>query len=69
MRKRIADEYAAFCIAVSMWTELREQMLADAKRAMKERWERSALQTRLRELEYELRSQYRRMRALRAQLA
>jgi stearoyl-CoA desaturase (delta-9 desaturase) len=69
LRKRIADEYAAFCIAVSMWTELREQMLADAKRAMKERWERSALQTRLRELEYELRSQYRRMRALRAQLA
>ncbi len=69
LRKRIADEYSAFCVAVTTWTELREQMLVEARRAMKERWERSALQSRLRELEHELRSQYRRMRALRAQLA
>jgi stearoyl-CoA desaturase (delta-9 desaturase) len=69
LRGRIAEEYSAFCVAVSTWTELREQMLVEARRAMKERWERSALQSRLRELEHELRSQYRRMRALRAQLA
>ncbi len=68
LRNRVADEYAAFCAAVSAWTELREQMLAEAKRAMIERWSRSTLQGRLRELEYQLRSQYRRMRVLRAEL-
>jgi hypothetical protein len=35
---------------------------------MIERWERSALQLQLKELEYGLQLQYRRMRRLRAQL-
>jgi hypothetical protein len=35
---------------------------------MVERWEHSNLQSRLRELEYGLRLQYRRMRVLQAQL-
>jgi hypothetical protein len=35
---------------------------------MLERWEQSNLQARLRELEYGLRLQYRRMRVLQAQL-
>ncbi len=40
----------------------------DTKRAMIQRWERSALQLQLKELEYGLQLQYRRMRRLRAQL-
>ncbi|MDE2296231.1 MAG: fatty acid desaturase [Gammaproteobacteria bacterium] len=67
LRRRVAEEYEAFCRIVSTWSDLREQ-LANAKRAVAERWERSTLQLRLRELEYELRFQRRRMRVLQAQL-
>ena len=67
LRKRVAEEYDAFCKAVTEWSDLREQ-LAQAKRAVTERWEHSAIQARLRELEYDLRFQYRRMRLLEAQL-
>ena len=68
LRRRVAEEYEAFCQAVTDWTHLREQWLAQTKRAMIERWERSALQLQLKELEYGLQLQYRRMRRLRAQL-
>jgi stearoyl-CoA desaturase (Delta-9 desaturase) len=68
LRARIAEEYDAFSTAVAEWARLREQWLEDAKRAMVERWEQSNLQSRLRELEYGLRLQYRRMRVLQAQL-
>jgi len=68
LRARIAEEYDAFSKAVAEWARLREQWLEDAKRAMVERWEQSNLQSRLRELEYGLRLQYRRMRVLQAQL-
>ena len=68
LRGRIAEEYEAFTTAVAEWARLREQWLEDTKRAMVERWEHSNLQVRLRELEYGLRLQYRRMRVLQAQL-
>jgi len=68
LRARIAEEYDAFSRAVAEWAHLREQWLEDTKRAMVERWEQSNLQSRLRELEYGLRLQYRRMRVLQAQL-
>jgi len=68
LRGRIAEEYETFSRAVAEWAHLREQWLEDTKRAMLERWEQSNLQSRLRELEYGLRLQYRRMRALQAQL-
>ena len=57
-----------FAKAVAEWAHLREQWLENTKRAMLERWEQSNLQSRLRELEYGLRLQYRRMRVLQAQL-
>jgi stearoyl-CoA desaturase (delta-9 desaturase) len=68
LRRRVAEEYEAFCEAVTAWNHLREQWVAQTKRAMIERWERSILQSRLRELEYGLQLQYRRMRRLRAEL-
>jgi stearoyl-CoA desaturase (delta-9 desaturase) len=68
LRTRVADEYAAFCAAVTAWTQLREEWLLQTKRAVIERWERSVLQSRLKELEYTLQLQYRRMRVLGAQL-
>jgi stearoyl-CoA desaturase (delta-9 desaturase) len=68
LRARVAEEYAAFCAAVADWTSLREQWFAQTRRAMLERWERSAVQARLHELERGLQRQYRRMRLLQAQL-
>ena len=68
LRARVAEEYDAFSKAVAEWAHLREQWLENTKRAMLERWEQSNLQSRLRELEYGLRLQYRRMRVLQAQL-
>ena len=68
LRARIAEEYEAFSSTVAEWAHLRDQWLEDTRRAMVERWEQSNLQARLRELEYGLRLQYRRMRVLQAQL-
>ena len=68
LKARIAEEYAAFHDAVSSWNKLREQRLQDTRRNMIQRWERSILQSRLKELEYSLHLQYRRMRLLRAQI-
>ena len=68
LRQRVAEEYASFLAAVAAWTQLREQSLQSTRKAMAERWERSILQSRLKELEYALHQQYRRMLLLRAQL-
>jgi hypothetical protein len=68
LRLRVAEEYGAFREAVTAWTQLREQRLQETRRVMTERWERSIMQSRLKELEYGLRLQNRRMRVLRAQL-
>jgi len=68
LRRRIAEEYAAFHAAIGTWSKLREQWIEEKKRAVANRWERSLLQSRLKELEYSLRLQYRRMRLLQAQL-
>ena len=68
LRRRVAEEYEAFHAAVTAWSQLREQWLQETGRAMIERWERSILQSRFKELEHTLRVQYRRMRLLRAQL-
>ena len=68
LRRRIAEEYETFRAAVAAWTQLREQWVQDTRQAVVERWERSILQSRLKELEYGLRLQYRRMRVLSAQL-
>jgi len=68
LRRRIAEEYEAFRTSVATWTQLREQWLQEARRAVSERWERSILQSRLKELEHGLQVQYRRMRLLQVQL-
>jgi stearoyl-CoA desaturase (delta-9 desaturase) len=69
LKRRVADEYEVFSNAVAAWTHLREQRLVEAKRAMHERWEGSALQSKLLELERGLKMQYQRMRKLGDQIA
>lgn len=68
LRRRVADEYENFCKAVATWSDLREQSVAEAKRALVDRWEKSNLPARLKALERGLHLQYRRMRLLGAQL-
>ena len=68
LQRRVAEEYAAFCRAVADWTQVREQWLLAAKRAVFDRWERSVLQSRLHELEHGMKTQYQRMRILGAQI-
>jgi stearoyl-CoA desaturase (Delta-9 desaturase) len=69
LRQRIAQEYDAFVAAVGDWTRLKEQWLEDKKRAVIEHWEHARFQTRLREIEQQLKNQRRRLRLLQAQLA
>jgi stearoyl-CoA desaturase (delta-9 desaturase) len=69
LKQRVAEEYSAFCQSVATWTRLREQWLQDAKRVVLDRWERSILQSRIKDLEHGLATQHRRMRVLGAQIA
>jgi stearoyl-CoA desaturase (Delta-9 desaturase) len=68
LRGRVVTEYRAFAKAVGEWTQLNEQWLNDKRRAVSARWDRSGLQQKLREIEYRLQLQIRRMRVLQAQL-
>jgi len=68
LRKRIAEEYEAFRLAVADWNQLREQWLLETRRTMSDRWQRSILQSRLAEVEHGVQLQIRRMRLLRAQI-
>jgi len=69
LRNRVAEEYEAFVKAVAEWSHLREHWIEDTRRAVTQRWDRSNLQARLRELESRLQLQIRRMRILQAQIA
>ena len=68
LRRRVAEEYESFSKSVAAWTALREQSIADAKRALVDRWEKSNLPARLKALEDGLHEQYRRMQLIGAQL-
>ncbi len=68
LRRHLAAESAAFRAVIAAWTQLREQCTRETRRAVLARWEHSILQSRLKDLEYTLKSQYRRMRVLEAQL-
>jgi stearoyl-CoA desaturase (delta-9 desaturase) len=68
LRRRVAEEYESFSKSVAAWTALREQSIADAKRALVDRWEHSNLPARLKALEDALHEQHRRMRLIGAQL-
>lgn len=68
IRELIAAEYASFSKTVASWTELREQTIADATRALRDRWAHSSLASQLKALEDGLQLQYRRMQRVTAQL-
>ena len=69
LRERIAQEYESFLAAVSDWARLKEEWYAEKKRSMLEHWDNTGFQKQLREIEYALKMQRRRLRVLYAQLA
>ncbi|MBV8146675.1 MAG: fatty acid desaturase [Gammaproteobacteria bacterium] len=69
LRARVAHEYESFLAALAEWARVKEQRLAEKKRAVLEQWEPARLQRSLREIERRLSRQLRRMRVLQAQLA
>ena len=69
LKERVGEEYAAFQAAVATWNQLREQFVSDTRQTVHERWERSILQSRLKELEHSLRLQISRMRVICGELA
>ena len=69
LRERIAQEYESFLAAVSDWARLKEEWYAEKKRSVLEHWENASFQKQLREIEYALKMQRRRLRVLYAQLA
>jgi stearoyl-CoA desaturase (delta-9 desaturase) len=68
LRQRVAGEYESFSKSVAAWTALREQSIADAKRALVDRWEKSNLSAKLKALEDGLHDQYRRMQLIVGQM-
>jgi stearoyl-CoA desaturase (delta-9 desaturase) len=69
LRERIAQEYESFLAAVSDWARLKEEWYAEKKRSVLEHWDNGSFQKQLREIEYALKMQRRRLRVLYAQLA
>jgi stearoyl-CoA desaturase (delta-9 desaturase) len=69
LRERIAQEYESFLNAVSEWARVKEAWYAEKKRSVIEHWEQANFQKRLREIEYALKMQRRRLRVLHSQLA
>jgi stearoyl-CoA desaturase (delta-9 desaturase) len=64
LKARIAIEYAAFRKAVEEWARVREEWVADRKQRLLQRWEDTSFRLRLEQIEYGLRMQRRRLRAM-----
>lgn len=65
----LEKEYEEFKTMVAHWTELQGQRYQDTRRSLQEKWEGAALRTRVKEIEYSLRMQQKRLKLLTAQFA
>jgi stearoyl-CoA desaturase (delta-9 desaturase) len=61
LKSHVADEYSSFKRALEEWAKVREEWVSDRKRRLLQRWEDASFRTRLREIEYRLRMQRRRL--------
>jgi stearoyl-CoA desaturase (delta-9 desaturase) len=60
----VDEEYKAFLETVRRWQSLQSERFQSSSQALKNRWDKTSVASRLRELEYSLYQQQRRMRAL-----
>lgn len=63
-RDIVEEEYKAFSDTVKRWQSLQSERFQNSSQALKNRWDKTSLASRLRELEYSLYQQQRRMNAL-----
>jgi stearoyl-CoA desaturase (delta-9 desaturase) len=64
IKARIAEESAAFRRALEEWSKVRDQWVADRKQRLLQKWEETSFRLRLKQIEYGLRMQRRRLRAM-----
>jgi len=68
MRARVGREFEAFQATLAEWSRLREEWYVETRQRIVQRWEEVSFRTQVREIEYRLRMQRRRMNLLTAQL-
>jgi stearoyl-CoA desaturase (delta-9 desaturase) len=68
IRERMAREYETFQATLSEWSRLRDEWYAATRQRIAARWEEASFRTRVREIEYRLKMQRRRMRLLTEQI-
>jgi len=65
----LEKEYDEFKVMLNEWTELQAMKYEETKRSLAEKWEKAALRTRYKELEYSLKMQQQRLKLMTAQFA
>jgi stearoyl-CoA desaturase (delta-9 desaturase) len=68
IRARMAREYESFQATLAEWSRLREEWYASTRQHLAARWEEASFRTQVREIEYRLKMQRRRLRLLTAQI-
>ena len=63
----LETEYEEFKRMLAHWTELQGERVQETRRNLQEKWEGAALRTRMKEVEYSLRMQQKRLRLMVAQ--
>jgi stearoyl-CoA desaturase (delta-9 desaturase) len=64
LKARVVEEAAAFRKALEEWARVRDEWVDDRKRRLLQKWEEASFRSRLREIEYRLRMQRRRLRIM-----
>jgi stearoyl-CoA desaturase (delta-9 desaturase) len=68
IRSRMAREYESFQSTLAEWSRLRDEWYASTRQHLAARWEEASFRTRVREIEYRLKMQRRRIRLLTDQI-
>jgi stearoyl-CoA desaturase (Delta-9 desaturase) len=61
LKARVAEEYAAFKKALEEWARVRDQWVTNRKQRLLQKWEETSFRSRMKEIEYSLRMQRRRL--------
>lgn len=65
----LEQEYEQFKHSLTEWTDLQAEKYQQARRTLQEKWEKAALRTRYKELEYSMKMQRKRMKLMLNQMA
>ena len=64
IKARVTEEYAAFKKALEEWARVRDQWVTNRKQRLLQKWEETSFRSRMKEIEYSLRMQRRRLRVM-----